>query len=83
MNSKVVIFSGLVTALVGVIIGLGAAEISQNEYVSRHYDNLPLKFALVGAGVGAIAGAGQEAVREIKAQQDKEQGGGSFLSHHH
>jgi hypothetical protein len=70
MNLKLVIFSSLVTALIGGILGLGLAEISQNQYQSNWYQDLHLKFALGGAGLGLAVGAGQESVRELKTQQE-------------
>ncbi|NJL47952.1 MAG: hypothetical protein HC929_11295 [Leptolyngbyaceae cyanobacterium SM2_5_2] len=80
MNAKLIVFSSLVTGLLGAIVGLSMAEISANQYVSRYYQNLHLKFALVGAGFGAAAGAAQEAVRELKAPQPQDLPGSSFFN---
>ena len=70
MKGKLIVFCSLVTALAGAIIGLAVAEVSQNNYESSLYANLHIKLALVGAGVGALAGAGQEAIRELKEEQE-------------
>jgi hypothetical protein len=80
MNTKLIVFSSLVTALVGAIVGLGIAEISENQYVSRHYQDLHLKFALVGAVLGASVGAGQESIRELKHRQSQDSSGPTFLN---
>jgi uncharacterized membrane protein len=72
MKGKVIGFCSIITALAGAVIGLGVAEASQNDFESSIYSNLHVKLALVGASLGAIAGAGQEAIRELKAEQDRE-----------
>ncbi len=72
MRGKVIGFCSLMTALAGAMIGLAVAEISQNDFESSIYSNLHIKLALVGAGIGAVAGAGQEAIRELKVEQDQE-----------
>lgn len=71
MNHKLIVFCSIITALIGAMIGVGAAEISQNDFESDIYQNLHTKFALVGAAAGLLIGAGQEAVRELKEQQDQ------------
>ena len=69
MNHKIIAFSSLVSALIGIVVGIGAAEISQNQFESQVYSNLHWKFALAGAGFGSLAGAAPEIVRELKNQQ--------------
>lgn len=83
MNGKLIFFCSLVTAILGGMIGFGAAEISQNQYQSSLYQNLPLKFAMVGAGLGVMVGAGQEAIRELKEQQDQESAERNYSNRHH
>jgi hypothetical protein len=72
MNHKVIGFCSLVSGLLGIVIGLSVAEMSRNEFESSLYRNLHLKLAVVGACAGALVGAGQEAVRELKSQRDHE-----------
>lgn len=72
MKGKMIGFCSVMTALAGAVIGLAVAEASQNDFESSIYSNLHLKLALVGAGLGAVAGAGQEAIRELKVEQDRE-----------
>lgn len=72
MKGRVIGFCGILTAIAGAVIGLAIAEISQNDFESSIYQNLHLKLALVGTGLGALTGAGLETVRELKAEQDRE-----------
>lgn len=81
MNIKLVLFSSLITACLGAVLGIGIAEISENPHISRHYQGLHLKFALGGAALGAAVGAGQESVREAKIKQGSARS--SFLVGNH
>jgi hypothetical protein len=78
MNIKLILFSGVFTALIGTVIGLGVAKIGQRDFSqlkfeSQSYQNLYRSYALIGAGVGFAVGIGQECVRELKAQQDSQE----------
>lgn len=75
MNIKMVLFSGIVTALIGSMLGLAAAQMGQRnfnqlKFQSGAYKDLYGKYALIGAGVGFAAGVGQQCVRELKTQQE-------------
>lgn len=70
MNFRLVIFSGLLTAMVGAVLGIAAAEIcnyksNQIAYSIQEKQLDPI-YIVVGAAMGAIVGAGQETVRELK-----------------
>jgi hypothetical protein len=74
MNYKLIIFSGIITASIGAVAGLAAAQIGQRDfnrlrYESPYYQNLHEKYALIGAGLGLVLGIGQECIRELKAQR--------------
>lgn len=79
MNIKLVIFSGVITALIGAVIGLAAAKIgsrdfNQLRYESQFYQNLNERYyALVGASLGFAVGVGQECIRELKTQREDEE----------
>ncbi|MGH2415198.1 MAG: hypothetical protein ACRDEA_16200 [Microcystaceae cyanobacterium] len=77
MNIRLIIFSGIITALIGSMIGFAATKIGdprfdRDKYGTEFYKNLEHKYALIGAGLGFVVGAGQECVRELKAQRDRE-----------
>jgi hypothetical protein len=71
-----IVFSGVVTALIGSMIGLaariGQRDFNQLRFESKAYQDLHGKYALVGAGLGLAVGIGQEYVRELKAQCKEE-----------
>jgi hypothetical protein len=76
MNVKMVLFSGILTALVGSIIGLASANIGQRDFnqlrfESEYYQYLHNRYALIGAGIGFAVGVTQECVRELQMQQEK------------
>ncbi len=77
MNIKLIIFSGIMTALVGAVIGLAATKIGQRnfnqlEYEGQYYKGLHEKYVLIGVGLGFAVGAGQECIRELKAERNRE-----------
>jgi hypothetical protein len=79
VNIRMVLFSGIITALVGSIIGLAAAQMGQRDfnqlrYESTAYRSLHQRYALIGAGIGFAVGIGQECLRELKVQRDREEG---------
>ena len=72
MNIRLIAASGFFVALVGSVVGFAAAQISQNEFESKIYQNLEAKFAIAGAVVGVAMGASLESIRQLKEQQDRE-----------
>jgi len=83
LNIRRISFATVVTAAVGLIIGLALAEISDQRYTSSPYRYLPVKLALAGAALGAAVGAGQEMVRELKQHQEEDQAKASFFHQDH
>jgi hypothetical protein len=78
MNIKLIICSGIVTAIIGGVFGLATVEISrgdlrQPKYESEFYQNLHDKYPLIiGTGLGFIIGMGQETVRELEKNKNRE-----------
>lgn len=68
MKPTCIICSGLITGVLAFILGVAIAEIGQRQEVD------PLAYELygwIGAGVGVLVGAGQEALRQkIRVDQD-------------
>ncbi len=75
MNIRRILFSALVTAGIGAVVGLGVAHIVTPRYQSQFYQTLPRRYPLFGAGTGFIYGACLEAIRQQKAQRDREEEG--------
>lgn len=78
MNVKLIIFSGIMTALIGAVIGVAATKIGQRNfnqltYEGEYYEDLQKKYVFIGAAVGFAVGIGQECIRELKAERNKEQ----------
>ena len=79
MNIKLIIFSGFVTASIGVVLGLATAEMSRGEVKpirlasSQLQQDSPYKhYGLIGASIGFIVGISQECVRELKYAKERE-----------
>lgn len=79
MNIKLIIFSGLVTASLGTVIGLATAEMCRGELKpiklvsSQVRQDSPYKhYGLIGASIGFVVGIGQECVRELKQSKERE-----------
>jgi hypothetical protein len=74
MNIKLILCSGVVTALAGSVIGLAGAEIGQRDFnqlqfESEFYSNLHSQYAWIGAGVGFAIGVGEACLLELKSQE--------------
>jgi presenilin-like A22 family membrane protease len=65
MNIRTIIFSGIIAALIGAMIGLAVARISQRESRAK-------AIIIGGASLGFIVGAVQESIRQQKDQIDEE-----------
>ncbi len=73
MNGKHILFSAIMTAIVGACLGVLLAEIKPYFYPSRTADRSPALAVMIGGTIGFLAGAAQESVRQMKVQQDREE----------
>lgn len=72
MNTRRIVFSGVVTSAVGVGLGLVMLSLAPSPYSSDLYRNLKQDYLIVGGVIGLLFGAGQETVRQLKRQCDEE-----------
>ncbi|MGB7445244.1 MAG: hypothetical protein WA919_29585 [Coleofasciculaceae cyanobacterium] len=68
MNINRIIFSAVVTGIVGLILGISLAEINRGDRNPQAHS----QYGTIGAIMGLAVGAGQEALREIKKQKETE-----------
>jgi flagellar motor component MotA len=73
MNTKLIVFSSIVTALVGTGIGFVLANMFPSPYTGKLYQDLDQKYELIGAATGLLLGGSQEALRQLKKQRDEEE----------
>ncbi|MCP9917681.1 hypothetical protein [Cyanobium sp. ATX 6F1] len=63
INGRLVVFAALMTAVLGALFGftlryLGQPDLGQPRFESAFYQDLYHWFPLIGAGLGAVFGAG-------------------------
>ena len=73
MNQRKIWFAGVVTAAIGVGIGLVLAKIVESPYSSKNYQNLEQTYMLICGTGGLIVGTTQEALRQLQVQRDLEE----------
>jgi Na+-transporting NADH:ubiquinone oxidoreductase subunit NqrD len=72
MNRKLLLFSGLITMLIGTGIGAILATLLPTPYRGGWYPNQRPGYMLIGATGGFLFGVSIEALRELKEQRDRE-----------
>ena len=73
MNYRMIIFSGIMAALMGAMIGVAVSRMSEHAAIVRR-ELSGRRFAIVGASLGFVIGAGYEAVRQEKVRREDEFG---------
>ncbi len=73
MNKKLILFSGILTSLVGVGLGLVIASMFHSPYTSQPYQGLSQKYMIIGGVTGLLLGGSQEALRQMKHQRDEQE----------
>jgi hypothetical protein len=79
INGKRILFSAIITAAIGVVIGLGLVKYGQTnenqlKYDTASYRQLFRSYGWLGGGIGFLVGAGQEYLRQAKIQRDRDIG---------
>lgn len=72
MNRKLLLFSGLITMLIGTGIGAILASLLPTPYQSGWYPDQRPGYMLIGGVGGFLFGVSIEALRELKEQRDRE-----------
>lgn len=72
MNIRQIVGSALISAGIGAVLGLIISRIAVPEFASKQYQELPRRYPAIGAVAGAIVGASQCAILQLKKQQDQE-----------
>jgi hypothetical protein len=77
MNKKRIIFSAMITGVIGFVIGLGLVKFGQPSEDQLKYDTATYRqifrtYGFLGGAVGVFVGAGQEYLRQAKIQRDRE-----------
>lgn len=80
MKIRLIIFSGIIMAIIGSVIGLAAAEISKKPYqccdgfqIEKGYSGprYPRSYATVGAIFGLTVGCLQETIRQLQPKDEE------------
>jgi membrane protein DedA with SNARE-associated domain len=79
MNFKLVFASGIISSLIGAMIGYGVGQIALTRNISQvrsihstYYQNLyGRNFVWIGAGAFFAIGMGQECLRQLQQQQEQ------------
>ena len=69
MNYRMIIYSGLMTALVGAMLGVVVSRMTDHAIVVRR-ELSGRRFAVVGTSLAFVLGAGYEAVRQEKSRTE-------------
>ncbi|MFB2877570.1 hypothetical protein [Floridanema aerugineum] len=73
MNFKLIVFSSLITALIGATIGFTAGGLFRPRFSSRIYRDMHRNYTVVGGVSGLVIGGCQESIRQLKKQRDEEE----------
>lgn len=80
MNIRLITFGSLLSAIIGAVLGLSMADLSYTSNpsqilnpVEEKYERMNYQWVYIGAIGGFVIGIGQELIREINQQQEKEE----------
>lgn len=84
MNTRLILFSGIVMAVLGSVFGLAVSKLHQDRYQCCEYTTIgsgdlgysqskaPGKYAMAGAAMGLAVGSVLETVRQLKPEENEE-----------
>ena len=73
LQRKRMVFSGIVTSILGIGLGWVLAYIFPSPYHGWNlYHNLERKYMITGSAAGFLIGICQEAIRQIKKESDRQ-----------
>ncbi|MEB3282222.1 MAG: hypothetical protein VKK42_25225 [Lyngbya sp.] len=83
MNTRLILFSGIVMAVLGSVFGLAVSKLHQDRYQCCEYIiggndpgysqlREPGKYAMAGAAMGFAVGSVLETVRQLKPEENEE-----------
>jgi hypothetical protein len=70
MNYRLLFFAGIVTAGIGIVLGIILAALLPTPYTAKLYQHQRTWFAIIGGIAGFIVGISQEGIRQMKEKQD-------------
>ncbi|MFB2933788.1 hypothetical protein ACE1B6_00765 [Aerosakkonemataceae cyanobacterium BLCC-F154] len=72
MNFKLIVFSSLLTAIIGATIGFAVGELFKPKFSSQIYQDIHRQYSVIGGVGGLVVGGCQEVIRQLKKQRDEE-----------
>ncbi|MEA5499161.1 hypothetical protein VB834_00860 [Limnoraphis robusta Tam1] len=83
MNTRLILFSGIMMALLGSVFGLAVSKLHQDRYQCCDYiigssevgysrSKAPSQYAMAGAAMGFAVGSVLETVRQMKPEENEE-----------
>lgn len=73
MNSKKIIFSGIVTGVIGIGLGFVILYLLPAPYTGKSHENLRRVYTWIGSVAGVLIGSSLETIRQLKQQQDEDE----------
>ena len=82
MNTRLILFSGIIMAMLGSVFGLAISKLHQDRYqccnqvsindVGYSRSKAPSQYAMAGTAMGFAVGSVLETVRQMKPEENEE-----------